>query len=505
MSAKQFMDIAIALEKRIKSGPADPLPSIALLADEFSVSYLTMWRALRVLADKGVITMRKGARTLTASGARPKGARDRFLDTMRSNIQDGTWKSGEHIPKFSYFQSEYHVGQDTISRAMQRLAREGLLHKRGRKWIVGPSSSARPGLVHTRAGGPSPRVALMLFPWLMDANNFFTPSHLEPFVSSFTDELIRRGISIQVVVQKRKELEPENTVAGLNDIASLIDSLGGRYCGMIAHDVGFSAEETASFLHAMLAQKKPVVYFDSIGNQPGFNRSRFGPKKPFYRLFFNEEQAVALALNHLYCQGHRVIGFPDIPRYPYPWVARRIQLARSAASRYDRPPRLIAPMQTEPFWTFNQSEALNVLNPLFDGISRVLHLDKQLTHGIQAKSSIKRKLLSETPSMAQIIDAGATAIIAGNDFFARDYYYWFRIMGIDIPQRISMISFDNQREFFTFPMSTIDYGFARLGYLAAHILIGDIPAKADGEGQIPGVCTLVDRGSTAVPRRGNIG
>jgi len=106
--------------------------------------------------------------------------------------------------------------------------------------------------------------------------------------------------------------------------------------------------------------------------------------------------------------------------------------------------------------------------------------------------------------MDAIIKAGATAIIAGNDFFARDYYYWFTIMGIGIPDRISMISFDNQPEFFTYPMSTIDFGFSRLGYQAAHILIGDIPMHADAEGQLPGACTLVDRGSIGPPGHAHV-
>jgi DNA-binding LacI/PurR family transcriptional regulator len=58
-----------------------------------------------------------------------------------------------------------------------------------------------------------------------------------------------------------------------------------------------------------------------------------------------------------------------------------------------------------------------------------------------------------------------------------------------------MVSFDNSAESVYIPLSTIDFGLPRLGYLAAHIFINDIPVHADHEGNIAGLCTLVDQGS----------
>lgn len=107
-------------------------------------------------------------------------------------------------------------------------------------------------------------------------------------------------------------------------------------------------------------------------------------------------------------------------------------------------------------------------------------------------------LLDKTPSLASLVlNKSVTAIIALNNELARKYYYWFKLARIDIPARLSMISFDDTPESVTFPITTIDFGLSRLGYLAAHIMIGDIPVKADREGKIPGVCELVDRGSVA--------
>jgi len=68
-------------------------------------------------------------------------------------------------------------------------------------------------------------------------------------------------------------------------------------------------------------------------------------------------------------------------------------------------------------------------------------------------------------------------------------------MEVPIPKSISLISFDNMPEAMPFPISTIDPGFAHLGYLAAHALIGDIPIGEDANGCIAGTWQLIDKGS----------
>jgi len=504
MGTIRYLDLAAVLEERVRRRPAEALPSIAAMAEEYRVSYQTVWKATRVLADKGVIKVRAGARTVPAAGARPEGPRERFLDILRSHITGGTWKSGEPVPKFAYFQTVHHVGQDTITRTMHRLAGEGLLHKRGRRWIVGPSPSAPAKLFGSspRAGDSPPKVVLLLFPNLMDANNFFHPS---PFISHFADELMKHGLKIEIVLHDKQELEAVDTVTGIDGIESYINELGGRYYGLLAQNPGSSLEYFQRCLAMAAGKKKPAILYDPQNRLSSLTRTVFGGRAPFFRLFFDEAAAAALAVDVLVNRGHRVIGFPNMFTPRDPWVAQRIECVRQAAARYGPPPRLICPKQAERFWTYVQDKPITVLNYLFRGITKTLRLRTELTQGIQAGSSIRRRLLSATPSMQTVLNEGATSIIAGNDYIARDYHYWFRIMGIPVPRRISMISFDNQPEFMAYPMSTIDPGFARLGYLAAHILIGDIPVKTDSEGRIAGVCTLVDRGSVGPARGGDKG
>jgi DNA-binding LacI/PurR family transcriptional regulator len=86
-----------------------------------------------------------------------------------------------------------------------------------------------------------------------------------------------------------------------------------------------------------------------------------------------------------------------------------------------------------------------------------------------------------------------------NDRVGFQYLWWADAAGIEVPRHLSIVAFDNVGESEALPLTTVDFGFARLGYLAAHVLIGDIPVRADEAGNIPGTCTLIDRGSVGRP------
>jgi DNA-binding LacI/PurR family transcriptional regulator len=105
--------------------------------------------------------------------------------------------------------------------------------------------------------------------------------------------------------------------------------------------------------------------------------------------------------------------------------------------------------------------------------------------------------------MARMLDRGVTAIVAPNDRLAHAYYLWCKDAGIEIPRGLSLVGFDNLPESVGFPVASIDFGFARLGYLAAHILIGDIPVNENHEGVIAGIPTLIDSGSVERPAKQN--
>jgi DNA-binding LacI/PurR family transcriptional regulator len=145
---------------------------------------------------------------------------------------------------------------------------------------------------------------------------------------------------------------------------------------------------------------------------------------------------------------------------------------------------------------YNDLDRFTKFNARFDEYVAKINQQRRETGGFRARG---RRFIDHTPSMAGLLDAGVTALISSNDAMAHEHYSWCRAAGIDVPARLSIISFDNTPNAVVLPVSTIDFGFAQLGYIAAHLIIGDIPLRADREGGIPGACTLVDRGSVGRP------
>jgi DNA-binding LacI/PurR family transcriptional regulator len=75
---------------------------------------------------------------------------------------------------------------------------------------------------------------------------------------------------------------------------------------------------------------------------------------------------------------------------------------------------------------------------------------------------------------------GPTAIIAPYDEHARRLYRWLIVLGVRIPEDLSLVSFDDRQELlYPYTISSVNFGFANLGYAAFHSIIGDVPIKID--------------------------
>jgi DNA-binding LacI/PurR family transcriptional regulator len=195
-------------------------------------------------------------------------------------------------------------------------------------------------------------------------------------------------------------------------------------------------------------------------------------------------------LQELARRGHTDIGIHGAELYD--WGQRRSELIKKAAARFDPPMKITISGPAEKIWT---RAARTGMDGLFVRLEKRAGLIKGKQTRAAQPDAVRRMVRREADSLLSLIERGCTALICLNDLFAHQYYLLFQLLCIRVPGDISLISFDNIPESINFPVSTIDFGFERLGYLAAHIFIGDISIRADRDGAIPGVCTLVDRGS----------
>jgi DNA-binding LacI/PurR family transcriptional regulator len=496
-----FRRIASQLQSQIEKGELKSFPSAYELARRLAVSPVTALKVLHVLAEKGVIRVSQGRRPeiiVQGREARPSAAiaEDRFCTEIQAQLLDGTLEWRSPLPKLQYLSAAHHLSKDAVCCALRRLAGENLVHKSGKKWIAGPESAqqSRNVIAAHLKGGPA---VLIVAASIAEARNFFSVTHTAPFAYSLRSELTKYGFSHVMVTQMKTESAGRLFAGGIDETYDLVRSLADRYAGAL---IVCSAlpHEPEEWIAALARFGKPVVYFDAANRTGPDLMKALGPRGKGMRLWFDEPTAVRSAVDHLMSHGHRRIGaFDPEPHVRESHTTRRINLIREAIRGAGRGAVLVSALQDDPIWV-PQTERTEFASPFGDIEIATEQKAKPSPGPILARSSFAR-LVEKSPTFLSVLRQKVTAILAINDLAAIDYYLWFNAAGIAVPKDISLMGFDNLPEVHILQLSTIDFGFQQLGYLAAHIMIGDIPVRPDAQGNIPGKITLIDKGSVRQP------
>jgi DNA-binding transcriptional regulator YhcF (GntR family) len=535
MRKQLFSDIADHIQRLIDKDPSWTLPATSQLALTFGVSAFTVQKAIRLLSERGVVRVFQGKKAsivrASMKGAeslipQSRGSEDFLCAKLREAIRNGDYQVGQELPKLRYFTGTENVSSKTVVRAILRLNAEGLVHKSGKRWIVGPASPHRESPQNQRSLIAAP-VVLLVFPRHAAAESFFNAQHLLGFALPFGNALQRFGIRQVMAVQSGSAADQyPGILNGLDEVRAFIQKLGNHYQGAMVH-TGTETEHLETWLPELCSSGKPVVYFDSTNEGPSFSRARLHLGDRYFRLYYDEPGAVKEAITTLTACGHQRIGLPVVTRTLLPqlqagtatlkstnelliaapkitlethWIGQRVKLAERVAARCTPAPVLIPVEQDEPFWNINASD--NVA-PISQRIS-LFFSKKAGRNNASNKDSFRRQLIEYTPTFADLLGRQVTALLCLNDSVAIDYLFWLKAVGIEAPRHLSLVSFGNIVESAMYPISSIDFGFDRLAYLAAHILIGDIPIRSDEGGTIAGKCTCVDRGSVGAPRTGRL-
>jgi len=497
MRREQFRTISARLDRTLHDNPAYEIPSIAALARQFKVCKTTMWKAVRLLVEKGLIVCDEGSKILRAGSSNQRSA-DTLLQVLKNNIRNGSYRQGELLPKFGNFVAAHHLSRTTVSRVIRLLSDDQMIHKQGRRWFIGPRP-ARPA--PDIASAPEEMSATALLMGTDIYQNLFRNTYLMPFLEAFKTELAENGLRLRTGYRlKREPGRSPIPNQGIDELRDRIRSWGDFYRGAVMFDPDCGSGEMIEWVRMLSCSgSRPVVYFDGSNDKRSFTRTNLAARDFYYRMHFNEPAAVALALEHLMNAGHRRIALPLIRGDSREWVRQRIALVKNLSRTMDPRPEIISVSQREPFWEY----AGNTENPgPLKVFSRKLlqHVRSRMPgHGAVRAAPSREDILRYTPSMRTLVSRGATAILALNDWLATQFYIWCFTAEINVPGDLSLISFDNDPVTNTFPISTVDFGFSRLGYLAARILCGARLPSVDSEGNIPGICTVVDHGSVSAP------
>ncbi len=447
------------------------LPSRAVLARRYGVSERTVAAAAAKLRDQGVLVYHKGQR-MKVRGAgsdtfapltQKLSAVERCVRILHDRIADGVYHEAVALPKLSVMAKELGVSTRTLTRALRHPAIQGLVYKQANRWIIGRRREQSAGTVDVH-----PMAMVIIQPSEHIWRGFYAP-RTAPFVSTFTGRAQQYGVQLVQALSSESDNSSELIPAGREQVLKLVSALGERYLGAIL--AGSLAEiENLERWAAELCRFGPVVWFDRYGEyiKTPVRRRRF------IQCRFSEERGVRLALRHLQSMGHTAIG---VPVRGEDWELRRALLLQQIAQARNRSIRIVIRQLESGSLSPNVIEdAIHVLGGL--GVhSHAAAVDKLTVFLSRSFTDESRNFMAEkkyvayyAPVVMQLIREGCTAILAPNDDRARHIYYCLRAAGIEIPRRISLLSFDNYPELIPLPVTTVDFGFGYLGYRAFHHL-----------------------------------
>jgi DNA-binding LacI/PurR family transcriptional regulator/DNA-binding transcriptional regulator YhcF (GntR family) len=487
----QYAELISRLEADIRTMRMSALPSLSSLARRYQTTHITIRKALLPLEQAGLITFRRGKRALITDGAQTidEGSWHALYASLRDRIASGVYRAGTALPKFSQIAATYRVSHTTIGQALERLSDDGYVHKSGKQWMVGRAPARAPlsSGHHARAVGS---VVLVMVPNEFMLFSFFKHAFYTPFLSTLQNELMNAGMHMSMVLREGPGARESLLPAGPQDLRSEIRRLGDDYAGALIVDNNPQADNFADQCVVLSdAGSRPVVFFDYTHVGDWLTRSYRGMGNWYFRLDFDESAAARCAVDHLARAGHRRVGMPLFKPEIETWVPRRYNRVKEAVDRHQGAMTLLVSDQRETLWEKRFREHSGTRAGFLRRAAAFADMSNT------SRQSLASRLRAVTASMSGLIDQGVTALISSDDALAREHYFWCRCAGVDIPRHLSMVSFDNLAESAIVPVSTVDFGFARLGYLAARILIGDLAVACEDDGTIRGECTMIDRGS----------
>ncbi len=478
------------------------LPSLYELARSHKVAYGTMQKAVRLLASRGIVECApgKGVTIPSRRGAEMQDDRgeENLYQTIHTRIVDGTYPAGQALPRVNYFAKSECVSPNAILYVFKRLEDENFIHKRGKFWIAGPAPlpsgfiSSSHWWDHT-----APPVVVLLTGNNVFWYGMFTTQFTSPFAFAFVNELTKYGVQMNLVLAKRVSEGELSVASGIDQARSAIAALGKRYRGtiMVSGPDKKDLEDLEGWVSALHQFGRPVVMFDFAGRGTAFEPHEREKLRYFYRFHRDEEAAVSLALETLVSLGHESVAMPDYPEFD--WIAGRINRLKHIARKRFANVAIHETTHSEPFWNFRESGIYGFPS---------LRSTPASAGGTRGAVSEAQHLMENTPSLAKLLrHRKISALLAPCDGMGIKYLLWLHRVGIEVPKSVSLLSFDNNSSSSVFPLSSIDFGFSRLGYLAAHLFIGDTPAYFGKNRDIPGKCSLIDRGSLGPPGGKNPG
>lgn len=485
------------------------LGSVTRLAEEFGVSRGTIQKAIRRLESDGHVRCARGSGVYVVSPheAEPdvsarSSAAERVAEDILTDIAGGTYAAGSFLPRKKVLRYRYNTSPAVIRLALALVEDRGLIQRKGASYLVGvPAADNVP--VETRVVTVLGSLASLerMLNWRVSRD----------FLRALERELNRYGVI------RFRPIDPNSESASVTAGLTRRDTVGFLFLGARSGRGGGKSERLRLQRHLNAASRTrlPVVIFNyanMFNTYPDFSINL--PENMSLIVVDNAAAGESLG-TYVASLGHKSVAFfgyfgdtgwcrerfrgfergfkrvaADAGRVRY---FHAVRAQRDAGEGWDRRntadeirPRLEAIFHGHSFTAVDPvAEVMATLSNYLNanGFRRVM-------------APCFREALTHKDITAWIC-AGEMQAIAALEFLRRE--------GVDVPGRIGLAGINNDEDSIVHGLTMYDFQKDRMGYLAAHCFLGDIPLRRDRHAVLYTPGRIVVRGSILAPARAGPG
>ena len=503
------------------SGDQNVLPSIRTLAKNADVSFVTMWKALQQLEQEGKLYsvssgnrrfafQEKSETVAVEKETENKPERDEVLDRANNwqyvtrrlykDVVSGRFSGGEKLPSCKELQLIYNVSFATLKKALTTLVDERIIDATTGGYSIPPftNSTGHAKIVAIGCGWEDGKI------WVdyQDKNYFRV----------LESECIRMNIQLDVIVHFRHKdrLHFVHTASrkeyDLNDRSIL------GYIFIVAN-LESNPEEV---LERLIRIRRNVAVLDVVG---GWNIPRLAKGNRQVQ-FFTATASLLPAkrvAQYLLSIGHRKIGFFS-PFHKALWSQRRLstleEMFHKAGYTFGVVPFIYEEYAYQ--WDYLQKQEyhddLRTLVDEYTEWKKEAHgkflkrfgnlgysISRYITEWNCASGEIYEKMTSLFDEALR--DKEITAWVMANDFAATIAMDYLKNRGVDIPEDVSVVSFDNTLDAMEYQLTSYDFNNHGIITMMLRFILAThtiIPVRKAGCIEVDG--TLVVRRSSAKKR-----
>jgi DNA-binding LacI/PurR family transcriptional regulator/DNA-binding transcriptional regulator YhcF (GntR family) len=477
------VDYIIAGIESSRYPPGKLLPSIRMLAADAQVSLVTMWKAVKWLKNQNRITGKAGQMPRVAAGKQTAGIAaselvrieiaahqatrgkglQRLASRVRKDILNGHFKPGMPLPLLKELEYKYHTSTRSLQKILGDLCREGLLESCGKGY-------AMPGFAIRKTGSAIGFIALdeyldHYFAGIPQGHDYFRDT-----------ELYASQAGVRLIVEPFHMIDEDY---GLDVSPESYLFARNRDSGILGHIYILSdPNHNDRLLKKIIQQKRPLSIIDQVGNWVVPSWLRDYPVRIIPAATTTDGgQRVGRYLLNL---GHKKIAYIS-PYHPAAWSMRRYEGLCAAFAQAGMPQNVVAKTLRIDDWTSvanfrgdppSMPRVKLEWSETFD--SHALLKEKQrlemIIHDKLDGMVLIRKVLTGLHEET-LRDRPITAWVAANDSVAVIALEFLHEHGIQVPQDLSVVSFDDSVQAIVNQITSYNFNIpAIMGAAFRHII-----------------------------------